>query len=164
LKIITSCNDPVFPRNKSTCPHRDICDIECPQQQLCIVVVDVDLAIVQGTQDPGFNRVKIDRLHAIGPAGQEFLDLCPLDLQRHPRQQLKHRMGLGILTISFKLLQEIPSKRYVVKGSDRCDGRVTTSSCAPLVSIETRQFAAALEFVILNIWISELGLYMHYKA
>lgn len=82
LKIIASCDDPVFPGNESSSADRHICDIECPQQQLCFVIVYVRFAIIQSTQNPIFSRVKVNCLDAIGPTRQELLDFCSLYLER----------------------------------------------------------------------------------
>jgi len=83
LKVITPRDNPVFPRNKPTSAHRNISNIERPKQQLRLIVVNVDLAVVQGTQNPGLDRMKIDGLDTVGPAGQKLLDFCPFDLHTH---------------------------------------------------------------------------------
>jgi hypothetical protein len=81
LKIVTSSNDPILARDEPACTYRDIRDVECPQQQLRVIVVYVDFAIVQGTQDPILGGMKVDCLDTIGATRQEFLDLCSLDLK-----------------------------------------------------------------------------------
>jgi len=48
---------------------------------LGVVVVDMDFAVVQGTQNPIFSGMKINGFDAIGSTGEELFDFCSLDLQ-----------------------------------------------------------------------------------
>lgn len=80
MKIIASSDDPVFARDEPAGTHGHVRDVKCPQQRRRLVIVDVDLAIVEGTHDPALGGMEVDGLDAVGAAGQQFLDLGALDL------------------------------------------------------------------------------------
>jgi hypothetical protein len=65
LKIIAAGYEPILAGNEPACTHRDLSDVESAQQQLGLVVIEVDLAIVERTEDPGLARVEVDGLDAV---------------------------------------------------------------------------------------------------
>jgi hypothetical protein len=80
LKVITSSDNPVLSCNESSSTYGYIGDVKCPQKHLCVVVVYMDFAVVEGTQNPIFSGMKINSFDAIGSTGQELFDFCSLGL------------------------------------------------------------------------------------
>ena len=52
LEIVRATDDPILAGNKSACPHGNICELEGLDDGLCFVGPYVDVAAVEGGEDP----------------------------------------------------------------------------------------------------------------
>ena len=74
LEIVRTGNEPILARDKTHTSYGYFCDFECLYERARFKVVGVYTSIVQTSKEPGFSRVKVDRLDAIR-ALEEF-SLC----------------------------------------------------------------------------------------
>lgn len=65
LEVVRASNEPVFARDELDASYRNLSDLERLDQCASFVVVDVDCAIVETGEQPGFRRMKVDTLDAI---------------------------------------------------------------------------------------------------
>ena len=65
LEIVRTGNEPILARDKTHTSYGYFCDFECLYERARFKVVGVYTPIVQSSKEPGFSRVKVDRLDAI---------------------------------------------------------------------------------------------------
>lgn len=65
LEIIRTSDEPILARDEFDTTYWDFCNLECFDYGACVVVVDVDGAIVESCEKPGFCWVEINALDAI---------------------------------------------------------------------------------------------------
>lgn len=65
LEIIGASNEPVLPCNKFHTAHRDLCDLKRLDYRTRFMIIDVDSAVVETGEEPGFCGMKIDSLDPI---------------------------------------------------------------------------------------------------
>ena len=65
LEVVGASNEPVLPRNEAHTTNRNLCDFERFHDCAGFVIVNIDAAIVEACDEPGFSRVEVDGLDAI---------------------------------------------------------------------------------------------------
>jgi hypothetical protein len=65
LVVIGASNKPVFSSNKATTANRNFRDFKCFDKGTCLMVVNIDRAIVETREQPRFSRMEIDRFYTV---------------------------------------------------------------------------------------------------
>ena len=65
LKIVRASDEPVLSGDEAHTSHRHFRDFKSLDECACLVVVDVDAAVVKTSQEPGFCRVEVDSFYAV---------------------------------------------------------------------------------------------------
>jgi hypothetical protein len=65
LEIIRASDEPILACDKFDTTYWDFCDFKGFDYRSCFMVVDVDCAVVEACQKPGFCGMEIDAFNAI---------------------------------------------------------------------------------------------------
>lgn len=65
LKVVRTCDEPVFARDELDATHRDVGYLKCLHQGARLVVIDVYRAIVEACEQPWLGGVKVGAFDAV---------------------------------------------------------------------------------------------------
>lgn len=79
LEVVRARDEPVLSRDEADATNGDLRDLKCLDECACVMIVDVDRAVIETGEDPGFSGMEVDTFYAIRTSEELPLYACDLD-------------------------------------------------------------------------------------